>query len=292
MQVLVLYAIIVLIWGSTWGAITFQFGIVAEEVSVAYRFAIAAVALFAYAFATGKNVRVPLRHYPMVVVQGFLLFSVNYYFVYYGTSYITSGLVAVTFTLIVVCNSFFEWVFFRVPLEGRLLIATILGVLGIAFIFWPEVTAFSLEDRSMYGLLLVFIGVVTASLGNMAAVVNTSRKLSVLAVNAHGMVWGTLLSVIVSAALGREFNFSYEPAYVWSLLFLAIFGSSIAFGCYLALISAIGSARAAYTSVLFPVVALAISTVVEDYQWSVLAIVGVMLTLGGNWLALRKAEQE
>ena len=135
------------------------------------------------------------------------------------------------------------------------------------------------------------IGVAIASLGNMAAVVNTRRQLPVVAVNAHGMMWGTVASVVAAIFLDREFNFSYEPSYIWSLLFLAVFGSAIAFGCYLALIRKIGSARAAYTSVLFPVVALAISTVVEDYQWTGLAVVGVILTLAGNWLALRRTRQ-
>ena len=135
---------------------------------------------------------------------------------------------------------------------------------------------------------MVVIGVLTASLGNMAAVVNTRRQLPVVAVNAHGMAWGTLLSVVVAIFLGREFKFSYEPGCVLSLLFRAVFGSAIAFGCYLALIRKIGSARAAYTSVLFPVVALTISTVVENYRWAGLAVTGVLLTMGGNWLALRR----
>ena len=286
MQVFILYGIVVFIWGSTWGAIPFQFGVVAEEVSVAYRFAIAAAVLFVYAILAGKKIRLPLRRYPMVILQGLLLFSCNYFFVYYGTAYITTGLVAVTFSLIVVFNAFFERVFFGTPLEVRLLVASFLGMLGIALIFWPEVTMLSLQDTTIYGLLLVIVGVVLASLGNMAAVANTRRNLPVVALNTHGMAWGALISAVLAAALGREFNFSYEPGYVWSLLFLAIFGSAIAFGCYLALIRKIGSARAAYTSVLFPVVALAISTVVEDYQWTGLAVAGVMLTMGGNWLAL------
>ena len=291
MQVLILYAIVVLIWGSTWVAIPFQFGVVAPEVSVVYRFAIGAIVLYVYAILAGKEIRLPLHQYPMVILQGLLLFSVNYFFVYYGTAYITTGLVAVSFSLIVVFNAFFERLFFGAPLEGRLMIASLLGMLGIALIFWPEVQKVSLQDSTIYGLLMVFIGVVTASLGNMAAVVNTRRQLRVVAVNAHGMAWGTLLSVIVAIFLGREFNFSYEPSYVWSLLYLAVFGSAIAFGCYLALIRQIGSARAAYTSVLFPVVALAISTVVEDYQWSCLAVIGVLFTMGGNWLALKRTRQ-
>lgn len=288
MPVLVLYTIVVLIWGSTWVAIPYQLGVVAEEVSVAYRFAIGALALYVFAIVTGKKLRLPLRYYPMVIVQGIFLFSINYFFVYYGTAYITSGLVAVVFSSIAVCNALFERMFFRTPLEGRLINASFLGVLGIALIFWPEVSMLKLQDRTIFGVLMVVIGVLTASLGNMAAVVNTRRQLPVVAVNAHGMAWGTLLSVVVAIFLGREFDFSYEPGYILSLLFLAVFGSAIAFGCYLALIRKIGSARAAYTSVLFPLVALAISTVVEDYRWSGLAVTGVLLTLGGNWLALRR----
>jgi len=288
MPVLVLYTIVVLIWGSTWVAIPYQLGVVAEEVSVAYRFAIGALALYVFAIVTGKKLRLPLRYYPMVIVQGIFLFSINYFFVYYGTAYITSGLVAVVFSSIAVCNALFERMFFRTPLEGRLINASFLGILGIALIFWPEVSMLKLQDRTIFGVLMVVIGVLTASLGNMAAVVNTRRQLPVVAVNAHGMAWGTLLSVVVAIFLGREFKFSYEPGYVLSLLFLAVFGSAIAFGCYLALIRKIGSARAAYTSVLFPLVALAISTVVEDYRWSGLAVTGVLLTLGGNWLALRR----
>lgn len=290
MQVLVLYAAVVLIWGSTWIAISYQLGDVAEEVSIAYRFAIAAVALFLFAILTRQQIRLPSRGYSMVIIQGLLLFSINYFFVYYATSYITTGVIAVTFSLIVVCNAFFERIFFRTPLEARLLIASAFGMLGVAFIFWPEVSVLSLQDDTIYGLLIVLVGIVVASLGNMAAVVNTGRRLPVLAVNAHGMAWGTLSSLMVAAVLGRPFGFSFEPGYIWSLLFLAVFGSSIAFGCYLALIRKIGSARAAYTSVLFPVVALAISTIAEDYRWTGIAVAGVALTLGGNWLALGKRQ--
>ena len=175
MQVAVLYTVVVLIWGSTWAAIPYQFGVVAEEVTVAYRFAIGAAVLCLYALASGRTLRLSLRHYPMVILQGLFLFSINYFPIYYATGYITTGLIAVTFSLIVAINAFFERVFFGVQLEGRLLIASLIGIVGIAFIFWPEVTTLSLRDRSIYGLLLVVVGVVTASLGNMAAVVNTGR---------------------------------------------------------------------------------------------------------------------
>lgn len=287
MQVFFLYAAVVLIWGSTWVAITLQLGVVAEEVSVGYRFGIAALVLYLFALLSRRRIRLPANAYGFVILQGTLLFCLNYFLMYYATSRITTGLIAVLFSSIILFNAVFERLFFKTMIDRRLLIAGILGLCGIAMIFWPEVAMISLEDKTVVGILLVLSGTVIASLGNMTAVINTRRELPVVAVNAHAMAWAALLSLLIAALLGREFNFSLQPGYVISLAYLAVFGSAIAFGCYLALIRRIGSARAAYSSVLFPVVALAISTIVEGYQWTTIAAVGIMLTLAGNWLILR-----
>lgn len=287
MQVFFLYAAVVLIWGSTWVAITLQLGVVAEEVSVGYRFGIAALFLYLFALLSRRRIRLPANAYGFVILQGTLLFCLNYFLMYYATSRITTGLIAVLFSSIILFNAVFERLFFKTMIDRRLLIAGILGLCGIAMIFWPEVAMISLEDKTVVGILLVLSGTVIASLGNMTAVINTRRELPVVAVNAHAMAWAALLSLLIAALLGREFNFSLQPGYVISLAYLAVFGSAIAFGCYLALIRRIGSARAAYSSVLFPVVALAISTIVEGYQWTTIAAVGIMLTLAGNWLILR-----
>jgi len=291
MQILFLYATVVLIWGSTWIAITYQLGVVADEVSIAYRFGIGAIALYLYAAITRRSVLLPANAYPFVFLQGTLLFCLNYILVYYGTEHISSGLVAVVFGGIVICNALFERLFFKTPIDGRLILAGGLGLTGIALIFWPEIDSISLADETVLGISLILGAVVVASLGNMTATVNTRRALPVVAVNAHAMAWSSLLSFLIAALLGREFNFSFEKGYVISLAYLAIFGSAIAFGCYLALIRRIGPARAAYTSVLFPVVALAISTLIEGYQWTVLAAMGVLMTLAGNWLMLQRRTQ-
>ena len=102
------------------------------------------------------------------------------------------------------------------------------------------------------------------------------------------MAFAALLALAIAAALGREFEFLITPGYILSLLYLAIFGSAVAFGCYLALIRRIGSARAAYSSVLFPVVALAMSTLLEDYRWTPISATGIVFTLVGNWLILSR----
>jgi len=286
MQIVLLYATVVLIWGSTWSAIPFQLGVVAEELSVAYRFGIAALFLYAYALLSRRRIRLPVDAYPFVLLQGTLLFSLNYFLVYYATVHITSGLIAVLFSSIVLFNALLERVFFKTTIDKRLLLAAILGLSGIAMIFWPEVSVISLEDNTVVGILLTLSGTLIASFGNMTAVINTRRELPVVAVNAHAMAWSALLSFVAAALLGREFTFSFERGYVLSLAFLAIFGSAIAFGCYLALIKRIGPARAAYSSVLFPAVALAMSTIVEDYQWTMIAAIGIIFTLAGNWLIL------
>ena len=288
MQVVLLYAAVVLIWGSTWTAIPFQLGVVAEEVSVGYRFGIAALGLYSYAVVSRRRLRLPARTYPMVFLQGALLFSINYFFVYYGTAYITSGLVAVLFSSIVLMNAVFERLIFKTPVDRRLLLAAALGITGIAMIFWPEVSALSIADDTVKGIIMVMIGTAIASLGNMTAVVNTRGELPVVAVNAHAMAFAALLALAIAAALGREFDFLITPGYVLSLLYLAILGSAVAFGCYLALLRRIGSARAAYSSVLFPVVALAMSTLLEDYRWTPIAATGILFTLVGNWLLLSR----
>ena len=200
---------------------------------------------------------------------------------------------AVLFSTIIISNAVFERLFFRTPVDARLAVAAVLGITGIALIFWPEVAEISLEDETVVGILLVLASAVIGSLGNMTAIVNHShRELPIVAVNAHSMAWSALASFVIALLLGREVNFSLAPGYLLSLGYLAIFGSSIAFGCYLALMRKIGSARAAYTSVLFPVVALLVSTLVEDYRWSAPAVTGILFIVAGNWLALKKPKEK
>jgi drug/metabolite transporter (DMT)-like permease len=287
-RIALLYATVVLIWGSTWSAIPFQLGVVAEEVSVAYRFALGSLALFVYALVSGRRLTIARQHYGMVVVQGTLMFSANYLFTYYAINFVASGLVAVVFSLIVISNALLERIFFKRSLEPRLLAGSLFGVAGVAGLFWPEMTTLDAGDQSVYGLMIAMVAVLFASLGNMAAIKTTSRGLPVVAVNAHAMAWGALASVTVAALAGREFLLPLETGYLLSLLYLAIFGSAVAFGCYLALLRTVGSARAAYTAILFPPVALMFSTVLEGYQWTIYGALGIALIIAGNWLALTR----
>lgn len=291
MHVLLLYSTVVLIWGSTWAAIPFQLGTVAEEVSVGYRFGLAAVALYAYAFIARRPLRLPANVFPFVFLQGALLFCINYFFVYYGTAYLTSGIVAVLFSSILILNAIFERLFFGRTLDARFWLAAAVGISGIMLIFSTEIAEFSFTDRSVHGGFLVVFGTLIASLGNMAAVSNTKRGLPVVAVNAHAMAFASILALVIAVALGKRLDFSLRADYILSLLYLAVFGSAVAFGCYLALLRLIGAARASYSSVLFPIVALLISTLFEGYRWTIPAAVGMLFALAGNWLILSQRKK-
>lgn len=286
MNVLVLYALTVLIWGSTWIAITFQLGVVPEAVSLVWRFLLASLCLFAYALIRRKPILLPLREHGFIAIQGVGLFGVNYLLVYFATARVTSGLVAVVFSTIVFWNLINERVFFNTPFEARVLVAACLGLAGIAMIFVPEMQALDLDGPVLQGVLLALGGTWLASLGNMAAVRNTGHGLPIVRLNAWAMLYGSIALAVVAALRGQPFSVEWTPAYLGSLAYLALFGSAAAFGCYLLLMHRIGSARAAYAAVLFPVVALLISTLFEGYQWSATSIAGAVLVLGGNALAL------
>ncbi|MEO1582886.1 MAG: DMT family transporter [Pseudomonadota bacterium] len=282
----VLYAATVLIWGSTWVMVKYQLGFVPVQVSLGYRFAIAALALAAYGRLRNRRLGIEREDLPAVAVQGILMFSVNYFFIYAGTAYLASGLVAVLFTVMVLFNAVNERFFYGTAIEPLGLLAGVLALSGIALMFWPEISELTLSDETFKGIVLILIGSYMASLGNMAAIRNTRRKLPVIAVNVWGMGIGASASVIFAAVTGAPFVIDWQFSYLSSLLFLAIPGTAIAFGLYLVILDRIGATRSSYIAVMLPVVALLISTVFEGYRWTQSALIGLLISLGGNALAL------
>lgn len=281
-----IYSLVVLIWGTTWFAIKFQLGVVAPEISLVYRFSIATICLLIYAHMVGSPMRLSRRDHVFVALQGLTLFCLNYWLTYLATQYLTSGLVAVCFTGIVFVNVLNARLIFRIPIERRVLFAAAAGMLGVALLFLPELRSAAGDSAVLTGALLALVGTYIASLGNMAAMRNTGGGLPVVTVNAYGMAYGTAFLALIASLRGAPIAFDASWPYIVSLLYLSLVGTSLAFGLYLALLKKIGPARASYTSVLFPVVALLISTLFEGYRWSLPAFIGLAVLLGGNALAL------
>lgn len=287
------YIVCVIIWGSTWYAIELQLGQVEPEWSVAYRFFFSALVLFAYCLAKRYKLRFNKKQHLSMFMLGFFLFSVNYMLVYIGTGYITSGLVAVTFSMMTVFNIIFARIFLKDAFEASVVIGAVSGILGLVFIFWPEVEVLSFADTTTIGLTICLCAAMFASLGNTIAGARTTRSVPLFPLTAWGMFYGSFVSAAYALAMGIEPTFDDRGTYWLSFMYLSIFGSVVAFSLYLWLIETIGIARASYNTVMTPVVALIISTFMEDFQWTTYAIAGVSLVLGGNlMLIIGKSKSE
>jgi drug/metabolite transporter (DMT)-like permease len=283
-----LYVLTVFFWGTSWLAIKFQLGVVAPEVSVLYRMAAAAAILIAYCLVARRPMRFSLRDHGFMALQGLFLFSANYVLIYLGTQYLTSGLVAVAFSSIVVMNIVGTALLFAVPIRSRVVLGAAAGIAGLSLVFWPEIRAFDLARDGTVGLALVLAGTALASLGMLTSARNQMHGLPVVQTNAFGMTYGALVLVALTLGLGRPFDFDGSFVYVASLFYLALFATVLAFGCYLTLLGRIGADRAAYATVLFPIVALALSTVFEGFHWTLPAALGLVMVLVGNALIVTR----
>ena len=284
----VLYILTIVIWGSTWIAIKYQLGDVSVLVSIAHRSMLAALLVFGLLLLQRKSLYLTRRDHLMVLAQGLLLFSGNYVFIYPATAELSSGLVAVVFSTMVILNMVNGALFLGIPASRMVAVGGGVGLAGMAALFLPELQSFSLEDASFRALLLCFGGTCCASFGNIFAARNTRAGLSVLVCNAWGMFYGATALYLAALSMGHAITVSWRPSYLLSLVYLSVFGSVVAFWAYVTLIGKIGPDRAAYSSLLFPVVALIISTFVEDFQWSLLSLGGLVLVLFGNWLVMRR----
>ena len=286
---LLLYLGTVSIWGSSWLGIKLQLGVVPPEVSVLYRFIVAGALLLAWCWARGLNLRFTWRQHVAMALVGVPLFSLNYVIFYVATAYLTSGLVAVTFSTITVMNIGFGALLIGSPIRPRVAVGALFGLAGLSLVFWTDLAAFDTGSGSLIGLGLSLIATALASLGNVASARNQRAGIPVMQGNAIGMAYGALSTLIVILVRGVPFAFDPSPLYIGGVLYLGIVASIFGFGCYLTLLGRIGADRASYTSVVFPLVALGLSTVFEGFEWTTPALAGVGLIVAGNVLVLAPA---
>ena len=283
-----LFAICVLIWGSTWYAITFQLGVVAPEMSVGYRFLLASAALFAYCSWRGIALRFRLKQHADFAMLGASMFGVGYLFVYYAEIYIVSGMVAVAFSTGPMINMLASRMFFGTHMSARTAVASVLGIAGIVCVFWPEFGKVSASRDAELGALMTALAVLASSAGSMVATRNQKFGYPTWSSMAWGMFYGGALALLIGVALGRPIAFPFTRGYVLSLVYLALLGSVVTFACYLTLIARIGAAGAAYIGVMVPILALVISYFFEGFAWGWLTTFGVALSVLGNVVLLRR----
>ena len=285
---LLLYTVTVLIWGTTWYVIKLQLGSVPESWSVSYRFFIAGALLVAWLGFQGRLTDLPTgRNLLFVCLQGIMLFCLNYWLFYIVSNDLTTGLVAVLFSLITIMNIVNQRLFFKVQVNSRSLMASLIGIVGLVLVFFPEFLRVQANERLVVAVLLGILATWFASVGNILSVRNSRVGLPVMRTNMVGMLTGAICMAIIAVVSGAC-SIELSPRYLGALFYLAIIGSVVAFGCYLTLINRIGADKGAYAGVAFPIVALLISTWLEDYRWSFFAVIGVVLIVMGNVLVLSK----
>jgi drug/metabolite transporter (DMT)-like permease len=286
-----LFIICSAIWGSTWLAIKYQLGVVAPEISIAYRFGLAAMALFIWCALTKRSLRFSWHEHRYLAALGFTLMGLNYIGIYWSERFVTSGLVAVLFSTIVFMSPVGMRLAFGTPLSARILIAATIGVVGVALLFLPELDQATHGGSAGYGVVLALGATVIACVGNLVAIRNHKAGIPVFPGTAWGMAYGALTAAVAAIVRGVPWIIETTPAYLLSLAYLAAFGSVVAFGAYLTLLKRVGGGPASFTSVATPVIALALSTLFEGYRWTWISALGVVLAVAGNWLALRPGRE-
>lgn len=288
MQNIILFILAALIWGSTWLVIKFQLGVVDPLISIFYRFLLSAIILLLYARLSKKNLKFSWSQHLRMAQLGALLFGFNYWLVYLAELHLKSGLVAVVFSTIIFFNIFNSAIFLKTKITVRVLFSALMGFSGVALLFRDELLGFQLSNANSFAFILSFIGALTASFGNISSAVNQKHKLPIVQTNAYGMLYGSLMMLIIALIMGKPINFDFSFPYISSLIYLALFGSVVAFSSYLTLLGRIGPGKSAYVTLVVPIIALVLSTIFEDYRWDLVSMVGVAIILVGNVLVLRK----
>jgi drug/metabolite transporter (DMT)-like permease len=280
-----LFVATVLIWGSTWYAIALQLGPVPVLTSIFYRFALAAVLMLPGLILIGRMTPTKPRDHIFIALQGLFLFSCNFVCFYNATRFVPSGLVSVVFSLATLFNAVNARLIYGERIAPRMVLAALVGVGGLAVLFGPAIAAGTLGPEALYGVGLAFIGTMSFSLGNMVSRRNSAAGIPPATANAYGMAYGSVLLAVLLVVTRTPLVLPDSTVYVGALVYLSVIGSIVGFTTYLLLVARIGSGRAAYTTVMFPVVALVVSAIYEGYVWDARTFMGLALTILGNVIA-------
>ena len=284
--VLIPFLVVAAIWGSTWVVIKDQVGVVPAGWTVTYRFALATVGMTALALVRREDLRLSRQGLGIAAIVGCAQFCCNFQFVYRAEQHLTSGLVAVIYALLMVPNALLARLVLKQPIHGRFLTGSAVAIGGIALLLLHEYRIAPPTGRVLLGVALSIGGLLSASVSNIAQASEPGKRQAVVPLIAWAMLLGTAVDAALSWAVSGPPVFDTRPGFWLGTSYLAFIGSVVTFPLYFALIRNVGAGRAAYNGVVVPMVAMAISTVVEDYRWTWLAIGGAALALAGLVIAL------
>ncbi len=283
------FIIFTAIWGSTWIVIRDQLGTVPPQWSVAYRFVIAAIAMALVARWKGESLKLGPAAIGAAAFLGFAQFCVNFNAVYLAEQHITSGVVATVFALLLIPSTLMAWAFLGHRPSGRFVWSSLIAVIGIGLLFVHEFRQHAARSEEIaLGIGLTLIGMVGASAANVFQAREEVRRFPLFSMLAWSMAAGAIMNIAIAFAMTGPPVFDSRPGYWLGVLYLALPASVLTFSLYYPVVRKIGPAKAAYSSAIIPIIAMAFSTALEGYRWSPLAIAGALLAIGGMIGALRR----
>lgn len=290
-RVIVPFALTGTIWGSTWFVITGQIDGVPAAWSVFYRFALATPALFLVAMAMKRRLRLTLPEHVLATGVGLAQFSGNFLFVYHAELYVTSGIVAMMFALLMVPNAIFARIFLGERVQGGFILGSAVAIVGVSFLLWHEWQANPdagvIGGNVGLGIVLALAGILAASVANVIQANPTGRGVPMVSLLAWAMLYGTLFDLGYAWLTAGPPPVPQGAAYWGGIVYLALIGSVVTFPLHYNLVREIGAGRTAYNSVITIAVAMLLSTLFEGYRWTALTAAGMGLALLGMVLALR-----
>ncbi len=290
-RVIVAFVVTALVWGSTWLVIKGSIGPVPPSWSVTWRFAGAAIGMFALGLVRGDirpGALVPERAVLLhAALIGISLFCCNFQFVYRAETHLTSGLVAVVFALLLLPNAVFGRIFLGTPVTRGFVLGSVIALGGIVLLMINEYRAAPAGSDVPLGAAMTVGALLCASTGNVLQAASVVRKVPAAMLLAWAFLIGASADFVVAWVLSGPPVFDWSPGYVASVAYLSLIGSVLTFPLYNLLLREMGPGRAAYNGVLVPVVAMLLSTAFEGYRWSAFNVGGAALSLVGLVVALR-----
>lgn len=282
-----LYILTSVIWGTTWWVIKYQLSSTGIFAGVFYRFALASLILIIYNYFKKNNWIYSKQYHLLFFLFGIFNFSINYLLTYWCELYINSALAAFTFTTLVYYNMLGLFVFYKKKIKVQTILGSVIGILGVLFLFKEDIFKTSLQATALYGVLLGLIATFCASLGNMVSIKCHQALIPVSITNAWAMLYGAGFSLLAGLVFGDNFHVNFSFSFFWSLFYLTLFGTVIAFYAYQTLIKEIGAHKAAFTSIISPLIAVIISIIFENLRITSSLLLGMSLAILGNYLVLR-----
>lgn len=286
---LIYFATCSIVWGATWIIVKDQVNHIDPHWSVFLRFFIATIVLLIIIVVRREGFRLNLSSIPIIVTFGIFHFFINFNAVYVAATYLISGLVAILFALLFIPNAIFSYIFLGTRYTISFYLGSVIAIFGIALLFLDRMPSdLIMRHEFILGIGFSLAGVLSCSIANVVQASEVAKKLPLIPLLFWSMLIGTFFNFIYSLLYSGIPDIDISINLVLGLSYLSVIGTVIAFYAYVELTRSIGAPKAAYTGVIIPIIAMLLSSLFEDFEWSFMAVIGSVIALFGMFFALRE----